>query len=238
MSLLAGAGVAQNAEKQTDRLGGFSLLETGVYDMTIEVAYLSTAASGARAINFHLKCDQGSLRTTQYFTSGTAKGLKTYFEKDGKQYNLPGFVHVNDIFKACGYAGGINDADMQPATLKLYSKEHQGEVNTQVQHAANLRDKVIKVAIVKETVDKTALGGDNEYHPTGETRDQNDLVKVFLPDGRTVAEAESVPAVTEALFQAAWLEKNKGKTINKAKGAAQGGTAGAPPAQVKKDLFK
>lgn len=239
MSLLTGVNTASNAEKQTDRVGGFSLLESGVHNMVIEVAYLSTAASGARALVFHLKGEQGSFRTTQYFTSGTAKGCKTYFEKDGKQYNLPGFVHCNDIFKACGIPDGMAGAQTESVMLKLYSKEAQGEVPTSVQHVANLKGKTVALGIVKQTVDKTALGGDNEYHPTGETRDENDLSKVFMPDGRTIAEAEAVPAVTEPVFIITWLDKFKGKVINKAKGAANGGTAGAPTTPAaKKTLFK
>lgn len=241
-ALLQGTTVATNAEKETDRLGGFQLYDSGIYPMAIEVAYLQIAASGARSITFHFKGEVGSFRSTQFFTSGTEKGCKTYYEKDGKQFNLPGYTMVNDICLLAGI-GGIAGAELEEKVLKLWSKDAQGEVPTKVQVITNLLGKQIACGLLKQTVDKTALGGDNEYHPTGETRDENELDKVFhVETGLTAVEMEaSANSATplEPDFLHKWKAKYEGQTLNKAKGATAGGTAGnAAAAHTPKKLFK
>ena len=68
-----------------------------------------------------------------------------------------------------------------------------------------------------------------EYKPTGETRDENVIEKVFHdPTKMTVVEARQ--GATEPVFYEKWLSKNKGQVRNKAKGAdgkdAQSGRPG------------
>lgn len=237
MSLLTGANVAENVEKETDRLGGFQLLDTDVHLLNIELAYLHTATSGARALVMQFKNDQGSLRATQYFTSGTAKGCKTFYERDGKQFNLPGFTIVNDIFRAV-LNKGMEAAELEEKVVKLYSKDAGGEVPTKVQMVMNLLNQKVALGVYKQTVDKTALGGDNQYHPTGETRDENEINKVFTIDGLTVPEVDA--GIVEPTFINDWKAKYAGTVLMKAKGAAQGGTSGAPAGESKapKKMFK
>ncbi len=232
MSLLDGVNVATQAEKETDRIGGFQLLDSGIHLMNVELAYMSTAASGARALVMHFKSDKGSLRSTQYFVSGKAKGNKTYYEKDGKQHNLPGFTNVNDIFRSAGFDGGIADAVVENKVIKLYSKDAGGEVPTTVPMVTNLLGKEVALGVLKQTVDKTSLGGDNQYHPTGETRDENEINKVFTVGGLTIPELDA--GITEPAFAVTWKDKYEGQVINKAKGAADTGNAGAPTVAAKR----
>lgn len=238
MSLLNGVNTADNAEKDTDRLGGFQLLESNVHLMEIETAYLNTSASGARAVMFQFKSDKGTLRAAQYFCSGNSKGNKTYYVKNDKQFNLPGFIVVNDIFRALGFDGGLGDAVLEEKFIKLYDKEAGGEVPTKVQMITNLLGMQIALGVLQQTVDKTAMGTDNKYHPTGETRNINEIDKVFTDTGLTIPEVDA--GITEPSFIVNWKEKYEGKVQMLAKGATGGaGTAGAPkPAAVAKVLFK
>lgn len=236
MSLLSGVNKADNAEKETDRLGGFQLLESGVHSMEVEIAYLNVAASGARGLVLHFKNDTGSLRSTQWFASGDKKGNKTFFEIDGKQFNLPGFTITNDIFLAAGIAEGLDGAQLEEKIIKLYSKDASGEVPTKVQMVMNLIGKKVGLGVLKQTVDKTALGGDNEYHPTGETRDENEINKVFTLEGLTIPEVEA--NITEPAFIIDWKDKYDGVTQMKAKGAGKDAPASGAPTTAPKKLFK
>lgn len=240
MSLLEGINTADNAEKETDRLGGFQLLDANVHLMKIKTAYLSTAASEARAVMFEFESEKGVLRSAQYFCSGKTKGKKTYYIKNDKQFNLPGFIIVNDIFRAVGFKGGLDDAVLEEKFIKLYNHDAGGEVVTPVQMVTNLIGKEVALGVRKQTVDKTALGSDNKtYEPTGETRDVNELDKVFTAEGLTQPEIDA--GITEPTFIIGWKEKYEGKLEMLAKGATGGnGTAGAPAAtQAKaKKLFK
>lgn len=86
-------------EKEKDVLGR-SLLPTGVYDATIDVAYITTSSGGAKAFNFVLDIDGKKVRETTYVTN--KKGEVTY-TKDGKKHALPGYSLVNAIAKlTCG----------------------------------------------------------------------------------------------------------------------------------------
>lgn len=237
MSLLAGASKAENAVKETDRLGGFQLLDSGVHLMEIELAYLNTSSTGARALVFSFKNEAGTLRSSQYFVSGDAKGNKTFFVKDGKEINLPGFTITNDIFLAAGIEEGIDGAVLEEKVIKLYSKDAGGEVPTKVQMVINLLGKTVGLGVVKQTVDKTALGGDNKYHATGETRDENEIIKVFSTSGLTIPEIDA--GITEPAFIIDWKDKFAGKTLMKAKGASGAeGTSGTPTPSTPKKLFK
>src|SRR5699024_11688381 len=41
--------------------------------------------------------DAGDFRAQVYFTSGNAKGNKPTYEKNGKEYFLPGYTVINDM---------------------------------------------------------------------------------------------------------------------------------------------
>lgn len=235
MSLLAGVTKATNAEKETDRLGGFALLDTDVYKMVIETAYLHMGKEGSSNLVINAKSDAGSIRTMQCFASGDAKGNKTYYEKDGKQYNLPGFTLVSDLLSlAAGVT--LETATVEEKFIKLYSKDAGGEVTTAVKMVVDLVGKPIAIAVLRVIEDKTALGGDNKYHPTGETREINDVTKFFCPEtGMTALEKDA--GATEAAFIVQWTEKNKGTVVNRAKGAAATGAKAGAPAAAPKKLF-
>jgi len=72
-----------------------------------------------------------------------------------------------------------------------------------------------------------------KYEPTGETREQNEVVKIFSAKEnnyrKTVTEIRA--KTDEAAFYDKWVTENQGQVVNKAKGTAKtGATQGMPGA--------
>jgi len=224
------------AEKDT--LGGsnFGPLGSGVYrNMKIVMAYVQMSKGGAMGIILHLlNQDTGKeLKQTLWVQSGTAKGSKNYYEtKNGEKRYLPGF----EIFSAITKLGANllpSDMTVEEKTVSLWSYEEKKDVPTQVDVIMPLLGKFITLGIVKQTVDKTInVNGPNEtpnYMPTGETRDENEIKKVFrAEDGLTVAEASA--EATEAVFINTWANKNTGVTIDRSTKVAAPAAGAAPSA--------
>lgn len=74
--------------------------------------------------------------------------------------------------------------------------------------------KQVRLAISLNLVDKTAKNDNTgKYEPTGETKEENSITKVFHPvSNKTVPE---VKAGQEASFHDAWLEKIKVKYLTR-----------------------
>ena len=94
-------------EKQSiERLGGGFAWESGVYDANITMVYLNQADSKAVSFNVVLQNSAGKeLKESFWIKSGTAKGNKTYYTKDSKNYPLPGYSVANSM---CVAATGLS----------------------------------------------------------------------------------------------------------------------------------
>jgi len=123
-------------------------------------------------------------------------------------------------------------------TIKIYDPELKKEMPKEVPVLLDLLGEDITCGVLKQVVDKTSKNASGEYVPTGETREVNEIDKFFRTSDKLTI-AEIVAESTEATFYNKWVEKNKGKVVNKAKGVA--GNTGSPAAatQVKptKSLF-
>ena len=77
-----------NVVSETDTIGGGSyLLDSDIYDMTIDTAWVGKSTGGAMNVNLVLKSGNKTLRSTIYITSGNAKGNKTtYTDKSGAEH--------------------------------------------------------------------------------------------------------------------------------------------------------
>ncbi len=96
----------------------------------------------------------------------------------------------------------------------------------------------ITLGIVKQLVDKTEKSTDASnnivYLPTGETRDQNEINKVFRTrDGLTVTEIRA--ALTEPAFKEQWLKRWQGEVHDKTTTVA-GVQSGAPDLTAKREV--
>ena len=244
MSLLAGLVSQEGVNEERDVLGGFGVWETDIYDCVITLAYAQKSSGGATGITFHVKSDKGSdLRFTQYVTGGDAKGNKNYYEKDGQKHYLPGFNIVNAICQLT-VDKELGNMETEMKKVKLWDSDAKAEVPKDVPVLVELLNQHITLGVEKVIVDKTVKNSStNEYVPTGETREENEINKIYHTDTHmTVQEIKG--KMTSPEFYQAWLEKNKGKTRNKAKFAGKGqtGTNGAPaagsaPVPAKKSLF-
>ena len=118
--------------------------------------------------------------------------------------------------------------DTETKVVNVYSSEAKAEVPTKVEVIMELLNKEILVGLIKQTVDKTQKNDQNIYMPTGETRDENEIDKLFRSSDRMTT-AEIRAQATEAAFAATWETKWTGNTKDKTKGvAANAGTFGAP----------
>ena len=220
-------------EAETDRLGG-GLLESNVYDFEIKTAYISQAKSEAIALNIEGEtADGGFFKEALYFVSGKAKGNKTYFEKNGKEFALPGYSMFASLLKLSGFDTTPEqqlESGLKTKIVDIYDFDLSKKVPTEVPMVMDLVGAKVKLAILNQTVDKNVKDASGKYVPSGDTREQNVLDKVFSRAGFTTTELTAKLEAPE--FMEAWLKKNKGKSQMKAKGAAAGGAskAGAPVA--------
>lgn len=212
---------------EKDSVGGGGVLESGLYPATITLAYGTKAESGAMGLVINAKTDEGrEIRQTLWMTSGTAKGCKNFYEKDGVKHYLQGYLLAESL-ALLTVGKSISDVDTEEKVAKIYSFDAKAEVPTKVQMATELIGKRILIGLIKQTVDKNVKDGNGNYVPSGETREENEIDKFFRDsDRKTTAEIRA--QAEEATFVDSWADKWTGKVKNKAKGAAAAGTAGAP----------
>ena len=227
MSLLANLATNETINNERDSIGGSGPLDSGLYMLKIALAYINKAASGALGLVLQFKTeDNKDVRQTLWMSSGTAKGCKNYYEdKNGEKQYLPGFIHANAI---CLLTVGKEISAMETETkvINLYSAEAKAEVPTKVEMVMDLIGQEVLAGIIKQTVDKTVKNDAGAYVATGETRDENEIDKIFrAKDRMTTAEIRS--QATEATFADSWEQKWTGKVKDRAKGATAG-LAGVP----------
>lgn len=242
MSLLANLATDSTIADEKDSIGGSGPLDSGIYKCTIAMAHINKASSGALGLVLTLKTeDNKEVRQTLWMTSGTAKGCKNYYEKDGEKHYLPGFLAANAL---CLLTVGkeISQLDTETKVINLYSPEAKAEVPTKVEVLMDLLGQEIIAGIIKQTVDKTKKNeATGTYEPTGETREENEIDKFFRAKDRMTT-AEIRAQAEEATFINSWDQKWTGKVKDRVKGAAAGlpgvpklgGAPGAAAAGTKK----
>lgn len=212
------------AEASGDRLGGGGVLDTNAYDGIVKLAYAGKSSGGAHSVTVHIDFGGHEYRETFYVTNKA--GDVFYVDKNDKTKRrlLPGFESVDEL---CLVTTGqsLTEQVTEEKVVKLYDFEEKREVPTNVPVLVDLIGKPVTVGILRQTVDKTQKDNAGNYVPTGETRDENVADKFFHAETkRTVTEFRE--NIEEAVFYPKWVEKNKGKTRNRAKGAE--GKTGAP----------
>lgn len=241
MSLLDAVQVASTpVEKATDSLGGVFLVDSGVYNFMIDVAYLSQSVGGATAINLHLKDGNTLLRQTVYITSGTAKGSKTTYtdKKTGEERPLPGWSQINNFCTTILGKGLKELSQPEDKIIKLYNFDAKKEVDTKVEMLMDLVNQPVTLGILKIIENKNVKNDSGQYVPSGDTREINEIAKVFrAKDGLSLAEIEA--GATEAVFKKQWADKNTGRVVNKATAplGTPAAATSAPAPTAAKPLF-
>lgn len=234
---LAGLTTSADVQQETDSVGGgYKPLASAVYELTVKLAYLNIAQSGAMALNYVFVTDNNEeLRGSFWMTSGTAKGGKNYYEKDGKKFYLPGFNAANAL-SLLTVGKEIGEVDLVEKVINLYNYDAKKEVPTQVKMFDALLGQKVKAGVLKQLEDKNVKDATGNYVPSGETRETNEVDKIFrASDGLTVPEIKG--GITSPEFLAKWADKWTGQVKDKTSGTAPKagtpavGAAGSAPAK-------
>src|SRR5690606_27332136 len=131
-----------------------------------------------------------------------------------KKSPLPGFTTVNDI---CLITTGmeLSELETEEKVVKVWDFDAKAEVPKSVPMITAALGKKVALGIIKQLENKNVKGADGKYVPTEETREINQIDKVFHPELKvTVAEAR---AGKESTFWDAWEARNSGQTRDKRK---------------------
>ena len=215
-------------EEAQDRLGGFQPLETDAYEATIKMAYAGQSQGGAQNVTILADINGKEFRETIYITNKKGENFFLNKQDNTKKVPLPGFTTIDDI---CLIAGGapLCDQPVEEKLVKIWDPEERKEMPKSVPVLIGLLGQKVGLGIIKQTVDVNEKDGSGNYVPTGKTRDENTIDKVFDVDSNlTVVEARN--ELTAGVFMTSWVEKNKGQTRDKTlkEAANQNGRSGRP----------
>jgi len=219
------SGMAANVESDVveetkDSIGGGGsfVLDSGVYAFRVKYAFLQKSKKGAAGLNLFLETIEGQeIRHTFWMTSGDNKGNKNFYIKKGKdgkeiKHYLPGFNNANALALLTVGEEIIALSDrVEVKNIELYDFDEGKAVPTDVDMVMPLLGKEFYAGVIKEIVDKRALNDDTgDYEPTGETREQNDIDKIFRAKDK-LTKVEILAEATEPAFMAKWVEAWKGE---------------------------
>jgi len=229
---------------EKDTLGGFTPLESALYKMTIDLAFLRPSPSGAIGLNMHYSNKSGdSMREILWIVSGDAKGNNNFYvDRNGDKRLLPGMQIANAITQLT-LDKDIGDLESEEKVISLYDPAQSAEAPTSVQMIMDLLGKEVILGVKHNIVDKNVKDTSGNYVPSGDIRHENTVDRVFSADtGMTVAEKRG--GNTGADFIQKWEDKWKGVTTDKSTknvaapvpGGAPG-TAGSATQTPTKSLF-
>lgn len=233
MSNLFGDMTTEGLEEAEDRLGGFQLFETDAYDAVVKAFYAGKATDPAsKAQSITLIADIGGKEYRETFWITTKEGKNYFLNKNDqtKKVALPGYQTVDDIcFATTGK--GLSDLAFDDRIIKVYNAEHKKELDTSVKMGMAVVGQPVTLGIQKVLVNKQVKDANGQYQDTADSREENQVAKVFHTATRvTIVEAK---AQKPAEFYEAWVKKNKGVTNDRRKikdGASNGqnGKSGPP----------
>lgn len=218
--------------------GGF-LLDTGVYNMIVEAAYLGESTGGAKNVNLRFKQADGDKthRETIYITSGRAKGQKPYYERDGKQFKLPGFKLFEELC-AIAASSKVSALTTEKKVMEIWNREAGKEIPTEVDMLMPLVGQPVKVGIVRKRENKNIKNSTGAWVPGPEAREFNEIDKFFTPAGCTVTEAA---AGVDPAFITKWQERFPSDFVSDkfddSVAAASPAAASAAPSTPAVDIF-
>lgn len=218
-------------EETRDNLGGFAALESDAYTGTVKLAYAIKSGGGAQGVVVTVDFNGKDFTTTEWVTN--KKGENWFLNKNdqSKKVPLPGFTIIDDLCIVTTEKPLAEQAT-EEKVVKIYDYEQKKDVPTNVPVLVDLIGKSVTFGIVKQIEDKQKKDQAGNYVNTGETREVNVVDKVFHePTKLTVPEVRNATAAgvpPEAAFFPAWVERNKGKTKDRSKGAGEAGKTGKP----------
>lgn len=225
MTKLFGNLSDEGLEESQDRLGGYQPFETDVYTGKTKLVYGTKSNGGAQGLVVHIDCNGREYRETLWLTS---KQGNNYWERDGKKFPLPGFTVADELALVLTNKP-LAEQDSEERVIKLWNPETQKEEPTPVQVLPAMMDKEAMVAIEKSLVNVNKKNpSSGNYEPTADTRNENNIVKVFHADSkRTVPEIRA--GEEDPTFHDEWIKAKQGQTRDKRDiKDGQAGASGAP----------
>jgi hypothetical protein len=240
-NVFAGKQIAKDTIDE-DYVPSGGIFDSDIYDAVIKVAFIGSAQN-SQARNVTLLLDMGGRELRSQTWVSNKAGDVTYKDKKTNEVkNLPGFNQMNSL-ALLAVGKNLGDLDAENLTVKLYDFDAKKELPQSVSCFSQLHGQPIKVAVQRQKVDKTKKNDSTgEYEPTGETRDQNEIVKFFAAEKAvTISEVSQFikslgenfdEVVREGLLLKAikkvpedpngyaqkWLEMNQGETYDKSSG--------------------
>lgn len=217
-------------------------LESGVYEATIDMAYMHTAASGAVAVFVKLETAAGNkLEDRIYITSSDAKGnAQTYQDKKtGEVKTMPGLLKINAL---CELVVGKEFSEMntEEKTIKLWSFEEKQEVPVKKEVFMELVGKKVHIGVLKVIENKRAPDGNGNWGPTNDMKTINEVDKYFDENRLSLKEKQTGQP---SKYCETWERLNTGKDKNKfvpvpgAPVSASTGSAEPTPSATTRPLF-
>jgi len=207
--------------EEGDRIFG-SVLPTGVYNFTIDMAYVDQSEGGAAFMQLSLISDEGkTLSQRIFFTSGDEKGnaitypVKKNGKPTGEKKYLPGFILASDLHEVVTMGTPLAEMETEGKLVNAYSPEAKKEVPTQKQVVPALLKQKVKLGVQEQLVFKT-VNQDGKYVETTETRSQNEIVKVFSSE--TNQTRDELANSVDPVFMDQWVASYAGKVVDKTKG--------------------
>ena len=214
-----------------DSVGGFSALDSGVYKVTIKVAYLTKSTNGAMCLNLQLETDDGkAVNGAIYITSGDKKGNKTtYTDKKGDEQYLPGFSLGNSLANLV-LNQDLSELEDETRTINLWNFDANGEIPTKIDALLDLHGKKVEAGIILQLNDK------NYLKPDGQIRKSNEIDRFFDIDSNMTSSEIAKNASTPSFIHT-WIKKWKGEVRDRVTKNIKAATNGAP-APSGKSLFE
>ena len=138
---------------------------------------------------------------------------------------LPGYTLMDSLCQLIANKS-LKDMNTSPMAAEIYDADQKKRVTSQVEMLKALVGHPVYVAVMKETVWKYTKNEAGKSIKTGETQENNDIVKFFrAKDKKSVTERDANNDEPAAFFHT-WLKNWKGKVRDRTGGKGKA----APPA--------
>ena len=171
------------------------ILGSAVYPAVIDVAYTTKSSKDTTGIVFHFKLENGrDFKTTLWVMSATGEYK---WEKDGRSGYWPGFLLFDEIStivtgKSCDLLNPPEDK-----IINIWNYQERKEKPTEAKVLTELQGGKINLAILAQKRD--------HWEDSSKWVEQNELDKVFTPEGLSVNEKQS--GATEGTIQTRWEDR-------------------------------
>ena len=185
--------------QEVSDFSGKRTVDTGVYDATIKVFYLSTAQTGSTMLNQVFKVGNQEITLKAEYLYKDPKVQYYIDKKTGKKKQNIGIQKLNET---CLAATGdkLENTEMKEKTIKIWDYDLKKEAPVKRMVITGLTGATVQLAILEIQ--------ENKYSDPTQAVLRNEVVKVALDDGSTVAE---VNAKKDPVWMATWEERNAGK---------------------------